>query len=65
MRKAEYLVRRGAGLPSLGKGKAFESIVAVETSSELERSGTLVDNVDMEAVETALKRKTKGARELE
>ena len=44
-------------------------VVAVETSSEVERliAGTPVDNIDMEAVETALKRKMleKGARELE
>ena len=49
--------------------KAFESVVAVETSSEVERliAGTPADDIDMEAVETALKRKMleKGARELE
>ena len=41
----------------------------METSSEVERliAGTLADDIDMEAVETALKRKMleKGARELE
>ena len=39
----------------------------METSSEVERLGMPVDSIDMEAVETALKRKMleKGARALE